>query len=94
VEIINIILFTSATVRIFQYDIITVGNFTIAGEDYTNMTSTKNIRNNLIFYFEGNRSDFYRCHTHFAFCELLLCHQLLLSSFFFFFCDTQIFRFF
>jgi len=43
VEIINIILFTSATIRVVQYDInlniIRVDNLTISGEDYANWTS-------------------------------------------------------
>jgi len=43
VEIINIILFTSATIRVVQYDInlniIRVDNLTISGEDYSNWTS-------------------------------------------------------
>jgi len=43
VEIINIILFTSATIRVVQYDvnlaIVRVDNLTISGEDYANWTS-------------------------------------------------------
>jgi len=43
VEIINIILFTSATIRVVQYDInlniVRVDNLTISGEFYTNWTS-------------------------------------------------------
>jgi hypothetical protein len=43
VEIINIKLFTSATVRVVQYDIneniIKVDNLTISNEDYTNWIS-------------------------------------------------------
>jgi len=43
VEIINIILFTSATIRVVQYDInlniVKVDNLTIKDEDYANWTS-------------------------------------------------------
>ena len=43
VEIINIILFTSATIRVVQYninmDIVKVDNLTISGEDYANWVS-------------------------------------------------------